>query len=398
MNNCVITKISTKTNVRLWPYLTWGLLLIAYLALSGTYRVMFVVGAEDGISSSGRYSGGIVDDALVYQSFQDNPRGVLEENLKNYIGPVMLAYLMRGIPAGDFWINAVFVALSGLVLLKLLKLMNINRSWPLLFLFLNPETIFYSQGFLKEVPMQLAFLLFVYGFLKKNYLVVVLGVGLAVLFRYHIAVLMGVILVFYWLPYRNKVREAFWLSFILFLFMPLFYDLVAEGFLSASAEYYTQGSVFGLGQWLTRGMQNLPLFGYIALPLHGLQNLLEPFPAVTLFVRGPGIINVGFLMMAGSLFVMVSFYIVFIVQSWRLVTGAYRKDFSQPMVKLLLILMLTVLFMGVSPFVHHRYLFLILPLLPLLAFLGRPIRFGLYAWCFVILYAARIVYEIYQVS
>lgn len=349
--------------------LQYCFLLAVFAFASFSYYFLIIQDSYDVFSSDGRFSRIIIPDTFIYKSYGESQNTIITTlDIKNYIGPAFLAYVMKDIPYGDIIINILFIGIVGIYFIKILKLLNINSTLPLLILFLNPESIYYSQGFLKEIPSLLFVTMFAYYFLKKKYVYLVPIILAAGIFRYQIGLILILILCMEIFPkYKFKILHLF--LFLLFALLPVVYIYLVP----AELYYlYSAGSEIpplGIGSIIFSSLQNIPLFGYVGIPIRILQNLFEPFPRVPLFYGGEGIINLYFVTMLISLFIMVFFYIIFFKSSFFFILGKYRNKMSEPLYRLLFIILIFAILASINSFVHHRYMYPIVPLMSFMYFI-----------------------------
>jgi len=94
-----------------------------------------------------------------------------------------------------------------------------------------------------------------------------------------------------------------------------------------------------------------------------LQVMIEPFPTIVLFEED-GALNVTYCILSGSMLLMTVFYLAFFGHSLQVLRGAYREYFAQPIAKVFLVVSAYLLMTGVNTFVSHRFMYAIIPLLP----------------------------------
>jgi len=285
---------------------------------------------------------------------------------RNYFGPSFLGYLMSSIRFGDLFINIILVGSTGVIFVKLLGLLNISSTIPLWVLFLNPETIYYSQGFLKEIPCLFLTAMFVYFLLIRKYLRCLLPITLVLLVRYQIAVIFLMILFLEIVPLRYRYKCLQYPLFVFFALLPLLYKTLLN---RAVVGYYLyreeSGPGTGIGAAIAYLQFNFPFFGYIGVPIRFFQTMIEPFPAMVLFSDGEGVINLYYCILSASMIMMSPFYSLFFNQLFNIVIRGRREIFSYDISKIILTIAMYLLTVGVNTFISHRFIY---PIVPLMAF------------------------------
>src|SRR6266511_2659121 len=151
-------------------------LFVIYISLVVAYYYAFVDGSNADISKNGNFSRIVIPDIILYRELAQlfgsesidpslswrvssqlalsniNEINPLFLATRNLLGPSFLAYFMRDIRFGDLIFNIILIGSTGILFIKILSVLDIRSNIPLWVLFLNPETIYYSQGFLKEIP------------------------------------------------------------------------------------------------------------------------------------------------------------------------------------------------------------------------------------------------------
>jgi hypothetical protein len=337
------------------------------------YYLLIVHDSYDVFSSDGKFSRIIIPDSFIYVNYSESTDNLLMlfslKGTKNYIGPAFLAQIMKDIQYGDIIVNIFFIGIAGIYFIKILRFLQINSPLPLIMLFLNPESIYYSQGFLKEIPSLLCVTMFVYYFLKRRYRYLIPIILVAGVLRYQIGLILILILLTEIIPTKYKLKAFHAFLFLMFALLPVAYKYILP--MHAYYSYREDWSGWGIGSGLVSALQKVPFFGYIGLPIRSLQNLFEPFPHVELFYGGEGIINIYFVVMAISLFMMIFFYSIFIIRSFYFIVGKYRNKISEPLYRLLFIIIIFVILTGINPWTHHRYAYPIIPFISFIYFIKK---------------------------
>jgi len=99
----------TTTHVRFNKLiLLYCFLVFLFCFSSFTYYFLIVQGANDVFSADGKFSGIIIPDQIRYRLYSKTIEDVMSlstKGIKNYIGPALLGYLLKGIQFGDIFLQ-----------------------------------------------------------------------------------------------------------------------------------------------------------------------------------------------------------------------------------------------------------------------------------------------------
>jgi hypothetical protein len=394
-------------------------LFAVYASLIFAYHYAFVEESDGDLSKGGSFSRVMIPDAILYGqlaqffgsdgldpilSWQISSRLALVDINQlsfmslvrtNLFGPSLLAHLMGNIRFGDLLINSVLIGLTGVFFVRILDLLDISSNLPLWVLFLNPESIYYSQGFLKEIPCLFLTTLFIYLLLKRRYLSCLLPIVLAIIIRYEITFVFLAILCFELIPFKHKYRYLQLSLLIFFALLPLLYGTflrrAVEGYYSYREE---SGPGSGIGSMIAYLQFNFPFFGYIGIPARFFQTMIEPFPDVTLFSDGNGIVNIYYCILSASMIMMTYFYIEFLKYCLRISIKAGDRIWSHPASKIMFVIYIYLLLVGVNTFISHRFMYAVVPLMSFIVFGEKkdekPLSYAVILTATVLIYSLNI--------
>jgi hypothetical protein len=336
-----------------------------YLTATWGYRVFSVGEIRYTEDFRTRYASLLLTDTIEYYNFNkfagnDWMHKLLQGNLKNYLGPVLLIRLLGDVPFGDLLANNLLVLCATVVLIWLLEYLGTGTLWPLVLLLCNPAVFVYSQGFNKEIPLVLCVMLFALATAKRNIVLSVIAIFLTFIFRTQLAAFFTLFLFFHLFYIGQKKNGLFiWLLSIPLAFaFPFLYGRLARLFLEFSDIAYGSNGGFGIGQIVTAGLLHIPFFAYIGLPVHAAQNMLEPVWNLKLD-SVPSTLSTLSAMLVIPFFAILSGQVLFNTLTGRLDERRYYS------IGLHLLVVLGILFVAINPFVHSRYLFCFSSLLPL---------------------------------
>jgi hypothetical protein len=369
------------------------MLFASYVSLVFSYYYTLVDGSNADRSKDGNYSRIVIPDVILYgeiaqlfasDSIDPNLSWRVSSQLalsnindlniaflatRNLLGPSFLAYLMRDIRFGDLLFNIILIGSTGMLFVKILSVLDIKSNIPLWMLFLNPETIYYSQGFLKEIPCLFLTTLFIYLLLKRKYLNCLLPIVLAIAIRYQIAFVLLVVLCLEKVPLRHKYK---YFQFFLLMFTALLPLLYGTVFQRAVQGYYMyreeSGPGSGIGAAIAYFQFNFPFFGYIGIPIRFFQTMIEPFPDVQLFSDGAGVINVYYCILSASMLMMSYFYALFFKNFFKITIRGGDQNWPQHISKIIILIYIYLLLVGVNTFISHRFMYAVAPLMSFIVF------------------------------
>jgi hypothetical protein len=301
-----------------------------------------------------------------------------EDASQNLVGISALAFLVRKAGLEPVYLNVALVALAGLFFLRTCAHFGVSATAPLVVLFLNPSTVFYSQTATKEILTLFAsalFVLIIVGMRGAWRTVGVLAAAaLTGVFRFQTAIPMLAALPVLHASFSAKRRT--WLAAFggLALVLPLLYSSGVIQTDTMTLLRLDSVSVTGFAKYVDMGLQRIPLAGLILLPIRALHNATEPFPIVNFeeIDFGARATNIYALVLMGTVVVSWFFSIEFVRVLWRMVVKRERGP-----ERLDSIVLYTGLFWAMAatnPIVHSRYMFNILAVFALVATINRHSR------------------------
>jgi hypothetical protein len=366
----------TGTDMRQSTAVVWGAyVLAASLALLYDQTVIQHADEDSYKSADGHLTRILLPDALYYRTLfsyvQSGDLDPLSFALQspNVFLPALAAHGLRYIPGEALLLNLVLLGFAGVLLARLLAMLQIRSVVPLVLFFLNFETLYYTQGIVKELPSTVLVLSFAVALLHQRRGLCLLLVVLALPMRWQLAGMLLAISCLQWIPPKLRFRALHGGLACLCAILPLFYQNVLRGAVISAESYQAEVEGIGMGKTLSSVLRTVPGSGYVILPLRSLQNMLEPFPAGWLIEEGA--VNIYIVALSGSLLLMAGCYIVALREGWWLLRGKEDRRFVTPRTQVVLLVTLYVLGTAVNPWIHHRYIYPILPLIGMLPWL-RP--------------------------
>lgn len=373
--------------------LIFFILFASYISLVFAYYYTLVDRSHADRSQGGNYSRIVIPDVILYgelaQLFASDSidpdlswrvssqlalSNINDLNLaflatRNLLGPSFLSYLMKDIRFGDLFFNIILVGSTAILFVKILSLLDIRSNIPLWVLFLNPETIYYSQGFLKEIPCLFLTTLFIYLLLKRKYLSCLLPIVLAIAIRYQIAFVLLVVLCLEKVPLRHKYKY-FQFSLLMFTaLLPLLYRTVFQRAVQGYYMYREEsGPGSGIGAAIAYCQFNFPFFGYIGIPIRFFQTMIEPFPDIQLFSDGEGVINIYYCVLSVSMLMMAYFYTLFFKNFFKITIKGGDQAWPHHISKIIVLIYIYLLLVGVNTFISHRFMYAVVPLMSFIVF------------------------------
>lgn len=326
-------------------------------------------------TTDGRLTKILVPDALYYRMLrsyiQSTDADFLSFAIKspNVLLPALVAEGFRYVSDSTLFLNIGLLALCGILLARLLTMLQIRSTVPLVLFFLNPETIYYMQGILKELPSTVLVLSFAVALLHQRHRLCLLLVVLAVPLRWQIAGILCGVLLLQWIPPRLRFRTLHGGLICLCVLLPLLYQSVLRRAVTAGEIFETEVPGTGVGASLNAVLRTVPGSGYVILPIRALQNMIEPFPGISPIEEG--MVNVYSLVLLGSFLLMTGCYLVALREGWLLLRGKEDRRFVTPRAQVMLLVILYMLGTAANPWVHHRYIYPVVPLLGMMPWL-RP--------------------------
>jgi hypothetical protein len=313
-----------------------------------------------------------LDLSAVFSSF------LVGDTNQNILAISALSALCREAEFSPFYLNIVLVALAGLFVLGVCLHYKTTPTLPLLVLFLNPSTIYYSQTTTKEIPLLLTTAMFVFALVAIRGAWRVVGVlavsALTFLFRVQTAIPMLIVFGISYLSAATRRRGILVAVVGLSSILPFLYSSGSLTTDSVDAYRLDAPSVTGWASNVDAGLRRVPFAGLVLLPIRMFQNATEPFPALVFeeFDFGAQCVIAYSIVLAASVVVTWFFVCEFVRVLWRLFfhreTGPRRLD------SIVIYTGLFWLMVAINPFVHARYLFNVHPVFALVASINRSSR------------------------
>jgi len=327
------------------------------------YRLTFIGILETNEEFRNRYSGLMLTDTIEYYKYYNKFgdswfSAILTGEVKNYLGPILLIHIAGMVPFGDLLVNGFFLLLATIFLEKMLCQLGTNAVSPFVLLICNPMIIYYAQGYNKEIPMVFCTILFAYSFVSKSSISAIIAILFALVFRTQMAIyFIGFYFVRFFFDRYEKKRAYLWvLSIPAMLVFPYIYRKLAHVFIESSNYYYSQSGGNGIGKAATEMLMSVPLGPYVGIPIHAIQNILEPVMSISLNTMYDR-------MSLLSLFIIMPYFVIIIVQVFinLFYRAPKRETYTSYDIHLFVVLGIT--FISLNPIIHSRYLFSFLPLL-----------------------------------
>jgi hypothetical protein len=298
---------------------------------------------------------------------------ILHEDDPNIYGISAIGATLNAAEIDPMWVNMALVVASGWFLRSILRRHGVVSVAALSVLFLNPATIYYSQTVTKEIVVLFA----TAGFMNlldaewRWWLLVGLVPCIVLTMFLRLQVGIPLVLALVMVKARtNTIRR--WFILIFFGLCLVLTSLYSSGVMhSGEADSYRrdQPGQSGLGDIIDTGLRQVPLAGLLLVPIRALQNTMEPFPATRFEDSAPGTINVYTIVLLVS-FVMSWYFVVeFAMVTYRFLAGTLGDDvrYHRVVCATLLVWMTA----ASNSWVHNRYMFNIVPVIPVLAVIGR---------------------------
>jgi hypothetical protein len=381
------TKQAPGKTGRLASYRIYLIMLLCYIGGTVAYREVFRPDpTRPNVARVGStlFSRTYLIDSSLYEQAYNDPDFKLEDIAAsvdgddtrfNAIGISALGWQLREASIEPIYPNMILVALAGLLLLAVCTHYQASPSGPLMLLFLNPSTIYYSQTTTKEILTAFATALFAYSIVKGTRTWRGLGVLVALLvtglFRAQTALPMLFTVLFLTVSSVNR-RRGFLAAFVgISLVLPYLYSRGIIDTFALELYHADVPSVTSLARYVDSGIQKVPLAGLLFLPIRMFQNATEPFPALQFQESDLGTNAISVYAVILGISVVLSWF--FTCELGRILWRWLAQRQSGPRHLELLVLYATMywLMVATNPFVHTRYLYAVLPIFALRASLNR---------------------------
>jgi hypothetical protein len=362
----------SNANFKLIGVSIWAIGLITTLLYSNFFIDYLVV--NEWLNVSG-YTRIIIPDTFLYLSILDGNSlvSLLNIGIKNTIGPSLLWYLTDGNWYLMIFLNWLMIGLIAIYIVKISNIYSISTTQiqvaALLFL-LSPTCAYYSVGALKEIPTTLLLLIYVRGILTGSKWSVIVSSILLILFRYQLAVVIGLI---YILALRKKtiLRNSIIIMLLLIAIYPFLQGnnlLSSEATLSYRETYGVQGSI---GSYIELLRNNYPVLSIVGVLIRVLQTILEPI--LTLLRSGfyeDESLSVYAVAHVTGFFLVIGYIYMYLKKLFYMIRrpGKVNSDISFLYTLLFIFLVL----IGGFSFIHQRYIIPLFPLIMIAAMI--PIR------------------------
>jgi hypothetical protein len=361
--------------------------LLVYIAATFTYQFLFHPNTSEPYTATvggTLFTRTYLPDSVLYEQDQSFSKITVDEMLSNLgdertnpnmFGISMLASILREVGLDPIYANMVLVALAGLFFVLICNTYGISSTGPLVLLFLNPSTVYYSQTATKEIVTLFAGALFVLVIVTTRGTRRVIGAVPAMLltfaFRVQTAIPMLIALAVSHASFFTKRRTCLWAFVTISLVLPLLYRSEILGTDSMMLYRQDTPSVTGLAEYIDAGLQRIPLAGLVLLPVRAFQNATEPFPTVSFrdYEYSANAVNLHWLVLFATVLLSWFFTSEFVRVLWRVIVR--RKSGPENLDSIVLYAGLFWLMVATNPFVHGRYLFNILPVFALVGAISR---------------------------
>jgi len=335
------------------------------------------------------FAGTFLPDSILYDGLYDVSGVTFSELLSDLAGNSDLGQNILAISAltttyrnaglDPIHVNVVLVALAGLLLLRICLFYNASPRAPLLVLFLNPSTIFYSQTSTKEILTLFASTLFAFALIRARSVsrLILSMVALLMTYAFRVQSAIPMLAIFFLSYASSRLQQRAWILMFLglSLTLPILYS---SGLIQAEvAEYFRLefASVTGTAKYVDFGLRQIPFAGLVLLPFRMLQNATEPFPALHIFqfdVGGTTVVSLYSIVTGATVVVTWFFTCEFIRIFWRLIVRG--EEGPRQIDSIILYAGLFWLMIATNPFVHTRYLYNVFPIFALISTLNRTHR------------------------
>jgi hypothetical protein len=315
-----------------------------------------------------QYARILVPDTFLYKSISDQEGllGVIGgSEVKNSLGPALIWWF-----SGSSWyavacFNAILVLLIIILMEKLGASMGVGRKnvrmAALIFVF-APSSILYSVGALKELPNALLLLALAYSLVNRKIFMFVVVSFVLILFRYQL--IFPIVFIVLLLMFSRKSIYVKVVASVLFLGM-IYPFLSSIDVLSydVSIRYREQYGGGGLGGYFESLRNEVPILSVVGVLVRTFQSMFEP---IISFVFRGSLLESGLLSMYGlaqlvTNIIVFPFIMVFVWKSMRMLLFWQRVNVRMQIIYSFCVLL--VVLIGGFSFIHHRYLYPVLPLM-----------------------------------
>lgn len=316
----------------------------------------------------------VIPDTFIYKEIIDKNEitninvlfdSIVSSGIKNSAGPAMLWFFAGSDWYSIFFINLIFLIFIVQYMEGLIEQYSINRTHgriAILVFLLMPVISYYSIGSLKELPMMLVLLGFLYHINAKQYKLVIVFIVIAFIFRYQLLVIFLLFIISIQFS-KNQLKFILILLFGLSAFYPLLIQLdIAE---HSSTELYrseTKGLTFS-GEIVEYVRNNIIILSIFSIIIRTFQTLIEPF--ISLIITKSFYEDESFSIYAFchvmSLIMLVPFIKKFAERLWTSIKSGNALSLEAQKIYSFVIILFIII--GGFSFIHHRYLVPIFPLL-----------------------------------
>lgn len=291
-------------------------------------------------------------------------------SVKNTIGPSLMWFIAGGSWELISFCNSCLLFIGLIYFIKIARLFGVSNNKRMILVFiiaLLPSTIYYSVGALKEIPTLMFIMGFSYHYIKNQRAKWLLFVVLMVLFRYQLVYAILLFLFVERFKTRSLLVALLTLGAIAF-FYPYLKTIVV--FSSGATINYRLESVDvnSLGGMIESVRETMPGFSLIAVSIRVFQSIFEP---ILTFVQDPsyleknGHLSLFSVMYLVSNIVMFPFWLLLLMRTIFLLKNPLKLPWN--VYKLYTLCIVVIVPIGGFSFIHHRYLYLITPILLLLS-------------------------------
>ncbi|MDX9988226.1 hypothetical protein [Thiothrix unzii] len=309
----------------------------------------------------------VIPDTYLYLSVIDDHdpiSSIFNSVVKNTIGPSLIWYVANGSWLIVIIINAIFLYWSCYYIFRLCELYNVNSELPILLIAMNPVTIFYMIGALKEIPTMLFILGFFYYIIKEKTIKWLVFSLLLIIFRYQLLIPLVIFIIMYFTNKNGMYKKSLYLIVLLCLAFPLINSL---NVLSNSAtEIFREEQLSNIGSTLGASIEhirsNIYILSAIAIGIRILQSILEPlfYPFQYPLFMVDGVIGI-YPLFSFLSFVLTSYFIFKFI--YLLPINLRAKQATKNKQAIFALAFLFLIPVAGFSFIHHRYIYPIIPII-----------------------------------
>ncbi len=282
-------------------------------------------------------------------------RGVQQAGIYYFYSAFIILYLDNftyGILGLSFVLNSLLVVVSYNFFCKILNHVSINNSYSYLFFF-NPLLIWYSQGLNKEIILITLILGFIYFFLKKNKIQLVLTICLIYLIRWQLLLALPIIYIFF--KFKNKgfmILGAYIFTSILATY--IYHEssgIITSDYSSLKEDYITVHSInTGLSTFIFDLNNNYYIGNLIFNPIRAIQYFYDQMRTLA-FYNVNNKIDLYYLSN-----IIINLYILFNIKILYKIIISYKHYVYTPLGIIVYLLISMFLIVLMSPIIQARYL------------------------------------------